>query len=406
MMDASKILIFAGTTEGRELFACLCRAGADVHVSVATEYGKSLFHGSEKRIFCGRMDAADIESLLEKNGYTLVVDATHPYAAQVTQNIKAACAAKETAYLRLLRPAGDYEDVILCGSVTQAADYLKEHEGNVLCTIGSKELAELTALSGYASRVFARILSVPESIEKALALGFSGKNLICMQGPFSCELNAAMLRQYDCSYLLTKNSGGAGGFEEKLEAAQRAGAKVILIDRPVQEEGCSYEEILALFSEQFPLQKPQDPPKTHFPLFTELSGKTVLVAGAGTIAQRRIKTLLQFSCIIRVVAPQLPDGFLQDERICFVARRALPADLDGAALAVAATDDRAANRMIGLEAQKRGIPVSVADCREECTFFFPAVVTSKDTVIGIAGDGNDHKAVANTAKKIREALND
>ena len=75
-------------------------------------------------------------------------------------------------------------------------------------------------------------------------------------------------------------------------------------------------------------------------------------------------------------------------------------------MAVAATDKREVNRRIGIEAKRRGIPVSVADSREECTFFFPAVITTPQAVIGAVGSGDDHHAVAQTAKKIREALHD
>lgn len=63
-------------------------------------------------------------------------------------------------------------------------------------------------------------------------LGFSGKNLICMQGPFTEDLNVAMLRQAQASWMVTKESGKAGGFLEKLRAAKKAGAKLVVIKRP------------------------------------------------------------------------------------------------------------------------------------------------------------------------------
>ena len=72
---------------------------------------------------------------------------------------------------------------------------------------------------------------------RAQGLGFEGKHLICMQGPFSKELNIAMLRQLDCRYLVTKESGNTGGFLEKYEAARQTGATLVLIGRPLREEG-------------------------------------------------------------------------------------------------------------------------------------------------------------------------
>ena len=85
-------------------------------------------------------------------------------------------------------------------------------------------------------------------------LGFEGKNLIAMQGPFSKELNAAMLRQYDCRYLVTKDSGKAGGFEEKIQAATECGAIPVIIGRPVQEKGISVKECKRMLPEKFGFQ--------------------------------------------------------------------------------------------------------------------------------------------------------
>ena len=79
-------------------------------------------------------------------------------------------------------------------------------------------------------------------------------------------------------------------------------------------------------------------------------------------------------------------------------------DLEGAVLAVAATDSRAVNRAVGEEARARNIPVSVADCAEECTFFFPAVCTGENLVAGVIGRGDDHARTARAARAIRSAL--
>ena len=87
----------------------------------------------------------------------------------------------------------------------------------------------------------------------AASLGFVGKHLICMQGPFSKELNTAMLKQFDAAYLVTKDSGKVGGVEEKLPSAREAGAKVILIGRPKEPgtEGKSFLEVKHLLMERY-----------------------------------------------------------------------------------------------------------------------------------------------------------
>ena len=96
---------------------------------------------------------------------------------------------------------------------------------------------------GYKERLYARVLSTPEVVKTCAELGFEGKHLICMQGPFSEELNVAMMRQIDAAYLVTKESGKAGGFEEKIRAAKKAGAKAVVIGRPSVEKGMSLEAV-------------------------------------------------------------------------------------------------------------------------------------------------------------------
>ena len=238
-----KVLVFAGTIEGRKMAEYLNDHGVHAWVCVATEYGESLLPSGENlHISHERLNREEIERLLEEEKFTLVVDATHPYAAVVTENIKAACSAKGTEYLRLLRDSEDWnsDDVICVDSVHQAAQYLSETTGNILATTGSKELKAYTAIPDYENRVFARVLSLPEVAKSCADLGFTGKHLICMQGPFSVEMNVAMLRQYDIRYMVTKETGKNGGFPEKVEAAKKAGARLVVIGRPTKEEGLSF----------------------------------------------------------------------------------------------------------------------------------------------------------------------
>ena len=247
------VIIFAGTAEGRTLSEYLSGRGVRVTACVATEYGETLLPEHEYiKVHTGRMDREQMADFIRQEGAGLVVDATHPYAAVVSQNVSKACEDTGTEYLRLIRESGnaESENVIPISSVEEAAAYLAGTKGNILATTGSKELAKYTIIPDYEKRVFARVLSTGEVAAACEKLGFRGKNLICMQGPFSEELNTAMLRQFDCTYLVTKETGRAGGFEEKIRAAKRAGAKVVLVGRPPEQEGYSYEEILELLEER------------------------------------------------------------------------------------------------------------------------------------------------------------
>ena len=246
------LIIFGGTTEGRQLSEQLADSGLKVHVCVATEYGESLVSRKDNiRISHERLDVNGMIDLIRKEKVNAVVDATHPYAVIVSGNIKEACAASGAEYIRLLRKDSHIDgDVILVKNVDGAVEYLKGTSGNILVATGSKELAKFTSIEGYAERVFARVLSLPEVVEQCAKLGFVGKNLICMQGPFNEDLNYGMMKQLNIRYMVTKDSGSAGGFDEKMRAANRAGVDVILVGRP-PEDGLSYEDVVKGLSERF-----------------------------------------------------------------------------------------------------------------------------------------------------------
>lgn len=242
------ILIFAGTTEGRKLAQYLGRQQIFCHVCVATEYGEQLIEENEYiKVHTGRLTSDEMKGVMEQEAIDFVVDATHPYAVVVSENIRKACEEISISYQRLLRASvqvkEEEEDVIFVDSVDEAAQFLKTVSGNVLVTTGSKELSKFTVIENYAKRLYARVLSTPEVVKACAELGFVGKHLICMQGPFSEEMNVAMMRQIDAAYLVTKESGKAGGFEEKIRAIKKAGAKAVIIGRPSIEEGMSLEQV-------------------------------------------------------------------------------------------------------------------------------------------------------------------
>ena len=127
-------------------------------------------------------------------------------------------------------------------SCEEAADYLKETEGPVLLTTGSKELSVFTGVPNFSERLFPRMLPDPDMMKTILDMGYRKQNLICMQGPFAEETNIGILRQIGAKYLVTKESGKAGGFPEKIGAAKHLGVKVILVTRPSEEKTISFEE--------------------------------------------------------------------------------------------------------------------------------------------------------------------
>jgi len=253
----SGIFIFSGTSEGRSISKQLAEAGADVHVRVATEYGAEVM-GYDENIdvkvgSCG--GAEGIANVIRESGYDTVIDATHPYALNITEHIKQACEATGAFYIRLKRSESDTDSdrIVKVSSVQEAVDYLKDKEGNILASTGSKDIALYTQIPDYKERVTARVLSTMESVQKCAEYGFSGKNLICAQGPFSEDTNYATLKQIDAKYIVTKDSGTAGGYEDKVRAAMRAGATVVLVERP-KEEGHTYDEVVSILEQRLGLK--------------------------------------------------------------------------------------------------------------------------------------------------------
>lgn len=254
-----KAIVFAGTTEGYAICNFLAENGVSVYACAATEYGGSLLEeNSFLHVSAGRLKTEDMEELFRKETPKIVLDATHPYAAEVTKNIRKACENAGVRYQRILRPEGDKSsEAVYVESPEEAAEFLAGTEGNIFLTTGSKELAKFTVIPDYKERLFARVLSIPSVIQSCAELGIEGKHLIGMQGPFSAEINEAMLRQFQCRYLVTKDTGLAGGFPEKIEACQRCGATPVIIGRPLKEEGLSLPEARGFLAKFFDLKLSQ-----------------------------------------------------------------------------------------------------------------------------------------------------
>lgn len=248
-----KLCIFAGTTEGRELVSFLDGQNAAVLACVATEYGQTLLPKCENlTVSAGRLTQEEMKALLRRERFDLVIDATHPYAAVVTENIAAACQAAETPYHRLLRADSCMpENAVFVENIAGAVEYLNQTEGNILLTTGSKELHQFAAMEHFSQRVYARVLPMDESLRLCREAGLPPSHILAMQGPFSKELNTAMLKAVGAAYLVTKASGAAGGFEDKISAARDSGIPSVIIGRPPQHAGTDLEQTISLLCQRF-----------------------------------------------------------------------------------------------------------------------------------------------------------
>ena len=248
-----KLCVFGGTTEGRELVEFLNTQPCRVTACVATEYGQTLLPEGENLTVSARpLPVGEIGALLQAERFDLVIDATHPYAVSITKSIAAACEAAGVEHWRLLRGASEApEDAVFAENTDEAVRFLSGTEGNILLTTGSKELSKFAALPDFAVRCWARVLPLPASLEACSAAGLSPSHIFALQGPFSREMDEAMLHRTGARWLVTKDGGAAGGFQEKAAAARHAGARLLVIGRPAQETGSSLPETIGALCARF-----------------------------------------------------------------------------------------------------------------------------------------------------------
>jgi precorrin-6Y C5,15-methyltransferase (decarboxylating) len=242
-----KIIIFSGTTEGRTLSEMFSKDKISHLVSVASDYGKEMMKENDfAKVHVGRMDAGEMKAFLSEEGFStgdFVVDATHPYAKEVTANVREVSDKMNLNYIRVIREESNIADdrVRYYADVTECASSLNGKEGNILLTTGSKELGKICDCldENTKKRLYVRVLPALESLQLCSSAGIEPDHIIAMHGPFGLELNKAIMTQYNIRHLVTKESGAAGGFTEKVEAALLLGAEVHVISRPVKEAGSS-----------------------------------------------------------------------------------------------------------------------------------------------------------------------
>ena len=272
-----KVLIYAGTTEGRELAQELARERIYCDISVATEYGRQIMDEKITPYICilqGRMTAEQMRLKCENEQYLAVVDATHPFATEVSVNIRESLKGLDIPYFRLgrekipgeegerqagERQAGERQTGERQAGEQQAEEQkaeeqkaeeqnymarkyfqntaacveaLKKTEGKIFLTTGSKELSAFCREETIRKRLVVRVLPGMESLQECVRNGLEGRQIIAMQGPFSKEMNLAMIRQYQASVLVTKESGRTGGEDTKLAAAGEAQIPSYIILRP------------------------------------------------------------------------------------------------------------------------------------------------------------------------------
>ena len=254
------VFFMAGTSDARDLAVCLKERGPALLASVVTDSAARSLQEAGIEVRTGRLNVTEMSELLRTTGSRVLVDASHPFAEEAHRTAMQAAETVGIPYVRYERASKTYDHprVVWVDTYEQAAEAAYARRGSIMLTTGSKTLQVFTTvlLQLPDVRLVARLLPNVENMEKCARLGLEAKNIIGMQGPFSKEFNQALYRQYNTTLMVTKESGGPGSVDEKVEAAIDMGIDVVIIRRPKLAYGNSYTTFDRVIAEVERLTRP------------------------------------------------------------------------------------------------------------------------------------------------------
>jgi precorrin-6A/cobalt-precorrin-6A reductase len=232
-----RVWLIGGTQESAQLSVALSRFQLPCIVTVTTESAKALYPITQSlQIWVGRLDVTRLEEFLQEQGIVAILDASHPYAVEISKMAIAISLHRQIPYLRYERPAVDAEidnnqQVIRLDSFETllTGDYLQEQR--VLLTIGYRNFPLFRPWQEK-STLFARILPSVTAMDAAYAAGFAPDRLIALRPPVPAELEKALWHHWKISLVVTKASGTAGGEDVKRRVATELGIPLVVITRP------------------------------------------------------------------------------------------------------------------------------------------------------------------------------
>jgi precorrin-6x reductase len=235
-LPSNAVWLFSGTSDGNALARELVDRQNPVVVSTASDYGGELARADcpGATVWAGRQGVEARRRALRDSQARVIVDATHPFAQQISEQLMGLSRELKIPYLRFERPSAiDTKDALLCDSATEAAERAIATGTRIFLATGSKDLATFLQAPGADRREwFVRITPEPALIRRALDLGVPRDHILAMQGPFSQGFNTALWRDQHIDCVVTKDSGEAGGFPAKARAAATLGIPLWVIRRP------------------------------------------------------------------------------------------------------------------------------------------------------------------------------
>lgn len=243
--------LILGTSEGRELLSLLNKVTDDIFVSTATEYGGSILKNYRyKYLNSSPLDCSGFIGAIEKNNIELIVDASHPYAVDVTENSIEACRRLGIEYIRYERPScmekfKNISSVVSVGSYGELYERIKFLEGTILNTTGSRNLEVIMSMN-LKNRIIHRVLPQSGVIAKCQKCGVKVEDIIAIKGPIGRELNCAFIKNYDARAMILKDSGRQGGTYDKIRACIDCGIYAFILERKKMKYDIVFYDIVKL----------------------------------------------------------------------------------------------------------------------------------------------------------------
>ncbi|AFY65088.1 cobalt-precorrin-6A reductase [Geitlerinema sp. PCC 7407] len=236
MAIAGKIWLIGGTQESARLARQLAQAGLPCIVSVTTEAARSLYPETpEIEVWVTRFDAPTLASFLDTQDIRGILDASHPFATEISQQAIAAASAQDVPYLRYERPDLSLENLSPGVQTVPSFEALLQQGTlvgqRVLLIVGYRPLGLFRGLQAQAT-LFARLLPSIPALEAALAAGFSPDRLMALRPPVSEDLERSLWQHWGITHVVTKASGQAGGEDIKRRVAADLGIPLTLVQRP------------------------------------------------------------------------------------------------------------------------------------------------------------------------------
>lgn len=236
-----------GTSEGNEILEKVNKITDNIVVSTATNYGGELLKKYKfKHLNTQPLDEEKFKKLIEDFNIKLFVDASHPYAKEVSKTLIKTCDDLNIEYVRYERKSHldniCDDKIIKIDSYEELPAALKDIEGNVLNTTGSNNAGLINSLN-IKNRILHRVLPLPNILQKLIDSGIKIEDIIAIKGPFGKEINDGIIKEYKIKAIITKDSGIEGGMKEKIESALENNTKIIVINRSVVKYKRIYENI-------------------------------------------------------------------------------------------------------------------------------------------------------------------